>query len=70
MSRAMRWSLIAVAALAVAAVLATTGCSSLAYYAQSVNGHLALVQSAKPVPEWLADPQTPAPLRERLELSQ
>ena len=66
----MRWSLIAVAALSVAAALATTGCSSLAYYAQSVNGHLALVQSAKPVPEWLADPQTPAPLRERLELSQ
>jgi predicted aminopeptidase len=66
----MRWSLIGIGALAVAAVLATAGCSSLAYYAQSVNGHLALVQSAKPVPDWLADPQTPPELRARLELSQ
>jgi len=66
----MRRSLIVVAAIAGAAVLVTAGCSNIAYYAQSVNGHLALVQSAKPVPDWLADPQTPAALRARLELSQ
>ncbi|HKX44662.1 MAG TPA: aminopeptidase [Burkholderiaceae bacterium] len=66
----MRWSLAVVAVVAIVGALATAGCSNLAYYAQSVNGHLALVQSAKPVPEWLADPQTPAPLRQRLELSQ
>lgn len=65
-----RLGLIGAVGLAVAAALATSGCSNLAYYAQSVNGHLALVQSAKPVPEWLADPQTPAALKERLALSQ
>jgi predicted aminopeptidase len=65
-----RFGLFGAVVLAAVAVLATSGCSNLAYYAQSVNGHLALVQSAKPVPEWLADPQTPAALKERLALSQ
>jgi len=65
-----RFGLIGAVVLAAAAVLATSGCSNLAYYAQSVNGHLALVQSARPVPEWLADPQTPPALKERLALSQ
>lgn len=65
-----RFGLLGAVAVAVVAVLATSGCSNLAYYAQSVNGHLALVQSARPVPEWLADPQTPTALKERLALSQ
>jgi len=65
-----RFGLIGVVVATAAAVLATSGCSNLAYYAQSVNGHLALVQSAKPVPEWLADPQTAPALKERLALSQ
>lgn len=46
------------------------GCSSLGYYAQSVGGHLDLMRRARPIDEWLTDPATPAPLRERLELSQ
>ena len=46
-----RFGLIGAVVVAAAAVLATSGCSNLAYYAQSVNGHLSLVQSAKPVPE-------------------
>lgn len=65
-----RFGLLGAVVVAAAVVLATSGCSNLAYYAQSVNGHLALVQSAKPVPEWLADPQTPPALKERLALSQ
>jgi len=65
-----RFGLVGAVGLAAAAMLATSGCSNLAYYAQSVNGHLALVQSAKPVGEWLADPQTPPALKERLVLSQ
>jgi predicted aminopeptidase len=65
-----RIGLIGVALIAAVVALTTSGCSSIAYYAQSVNGHLALVQSAKPVPEWLADPQTPPALKARLELSQ
>ena len=66
----VRLGLAGVALLAVVAVLATSGCSGIAYYAQSVNGHLALVQAARPVPEWLADPQTPPALKARLALSQ
>ena len=56
--------------LAAGTVCLSSGCSTIGYYAQSVGGHLALVRSARPVPEWLADAQTPAPLRARLELSQ
>lgn len=56
--------------LAAATVCLSSGCSTIGYYAQSVGGHLAIVRAAKPVPEWLADAQTPAPLRARLELSQ
>ncbi len=47
-----------------------SGCSTLAYYGQAVGGHLELMRSARPVPEVLADPATPAALRERLQLSQ
>lgn len=51
-------------------VCGTTGCSTLAYYAQSVNGHLDLLQRARPVPQWLADTQAGDPLKRRLVLSQ
>jgi predicted aminopeptidase len=57
-------------ALAGAALLALTGCAQLGYYLQSTSGHVALLRAARPVPEVLADPATPAPLRERLALSQ
>jgi predicted aminopeptidase len=57
----------------VAAVLAAaclgSGCSSIGYYAASVNGHLALVESARPVDAWLADPATAPALKARLELA-
>ena len=71
-----RWTWIAVGTLtttvvtALAAVCLTTGCSSVAYYAQSVSGHLKLVGAAKPVSTWLADESSPAALKARLELSQ
>ena len=62
---------------ALAALLAASGCastraeeSSLAYYAQSVGGHLAMVRSARSVDDWLADRATPNALRERLRLAQ
>ncbi len=58
------------AAAAAAAALAVSGCSTLAYYGQAVNGHLDLLQRARPIDDWLADPATPAPLRERLQLAQ
>ena len=47
-----------------------SGCSDLGYYRQSVSGHLDLMARAKPVDDWLTDPQTPAALKQRLALSQ
>jgi len=76
-----RWARAAVVSLATLATLAggaallaavtlCTGCSSLSYYAQSVGGHLDLLRRARPIPEVLADPATPAALRDRLQLAQ
>ena len=56
--------------LAAGAVCLSSGCSTLGYYAQAVNGHLDLLQSAKPVAQWTADPATTPAMRERLALSQ
>ena len=58
------------ATLAITALGMTAGCSNLGYVAQSVHGHLILVRAARPVPEWLADAQTPDSLKEQLRLSQ
>ena len=44
--------------------------SPLAYTAQSVSGHLEVMRRARPVDDWVADPSTPAPLRQRLQLAQ
>jgi predicted aminopeptidase len=62
--------LVGSALLALGAACLGSGCSSIAYYAQAAGGHLNLLQRARPVAEVLADPATPAPLRERLQLSQ
>ncbi|HEX6363446.1 MAG TPA: aminopeptidase [Albitalea sp.] len=53
-----------------AAVLLATGCSTLDYYAHSIGGHLGVLRAARPVPQWIAAPDTPAALRERLALTQ
>lgn len=42
---------------------------SLAYYWQSVRGHLQLMGAAEPIADWLDRPGTSAALRERLELA-
>jgi predicted aminopeptidase len=57
----MRWLVIA-AALALVA-----GCQSLSYYTQAIGGHMKVMQKARPLSDWLADPATPPELRERLE---
>jgi predicted aminopeptidase len=46
-----------------------SGCGS-GYYLQAVGGHFEISRKAQPVERLLADPQTPAALRERLELAQ
>jgi predicted aminopeptidase len=58
-----------IAALLGAACL-TVGCSTLGYYAQSVGGHLDLVQRARPIDELATDASTPEALRARLALAQ
>ena len=51
-------------------VLFAAGCDTLGYYRQAIGGHLGVMQAARPVGEWLADPATPQPLRDRLALAQ
>lgn len=58
------------AVLACLCVLALAGCADTQYYWQSVNGHLRLMQAARPVTQWLGDAQTPDALKERLRLTQ
>ncbi|HEY1393293.1 MAG TPA: aminopeptidase, partial [Methylibium sp.] len=58
------------AALAAATLCLTSGCSSFGYLAQSAHGQLSLMSAARPVSQVLAEPDTSAELRARLELSQ
>lgn len=43
------------------------GCASLSYYGQAVTGHLDVMQRRQPIEPLLADPETPAALRAKLE---
>jgi predicted aminopeptidase len=47
-----------------------SGCSSVGYLAQSVDGHMDLMRRARPVHEWVADGSTAPALRRKLESSQ
>jgi predicted aminopeptidase len=57
-------------ALILAAAALLSGCADLGYYWQSARGHIGIMQAARPVPEWLADPAISAPLKAKLELTQ
>ena len=59
---------VACSALLLAACAQSGG--ALGYYWQSLRGHLAILQAARPVPEWLAAEDTPQALRQRLALAQ
>ncbi len=48
---------------------ALSGCGSAGYYWQSVQGHLALMQAARPVDQLLADPSVSSDLKARLSLA-
>lgn len=68
----LRWRGVRVAAagLALLALAGVSGCADLGYLTQSLGGHLALLEQARPIDDWLADPATPEALRERLRLAQ
>ena len=50
--------------------LCLAGCETVSYYSQAIRGQLGLVNAARPVSAWLADPATPPDLRQRLESAQ
>ncbi len=56
--------------VAVTTLVAISGCADIGYLVQSANGHLSLMRAAKPVDDWLADPQTTPQLKAQLELTQ
>jgi predicted aminopeptidase len=62
--------LAATALVAAAGVCLTSGCATVGYYAQSVVGHLEILQAARPVAQVIDDRATSAALKERLVLSQ
>lgn len=66
----MRLRRLLAAASATTALALLGGCSTLAYYAQAVHGHLDLLARAQPVQELLAAPTTPPQLRQQLQLAQ
>ncbi|MFZ5555463.1 MAG: aminopeptidase [Pseudomonadota bacterium] len=51
---------------ALAGLLVLAGCTNIDYYAQSVSGHLDVMTRAQPIPAVVADPATPARVKERL----
>lgn len=46
--------------------LSGSGCARFGYYLQAAHGELGILAAARPIPEVLSDPKTPAPLRARL----
>ena len=55
------------AGLIAAALLLVVGCQSLSYYTQAIGGHLRVMSHARPIGDWLADPNLDPQLRQRLE---
>ncbi len=51
-------------------IFGISGCSNLSYYWQNTQGHIAILNAAKPVQDWLDDPQTPEATKRRLQLAQ
>ena len=66
----MRWLAGVGVVAALSALCLGSGCSSIAYYGQSVGGHLDVMRRARPIADWLADPSTPLALARRLQVAQ
>ncbi len=65
MPRTLHGRLLAAGAL-LALAGAVAGCASVGYYAQAVQGHLSLMTAARPIDDWIRDPDTDPRLKERL----
>ncbi len=50
----------------IATALLIGGCAQLSYYAQAMHGQMSLLSSARPIDDWLADPQVSEDLKTRL----
>ena len=46
------------------------GWADIGYYVQSIAGHLQVLQAARPIEQWLADPSAAPELKQRLALAQ
>jgi predicted aminopeptidase len=68
-NRPLAGVLIALSAI-ILVVAGMSGCSNLSYYWQNTQGHIAVMNAAKPVKDWLDDPQTSSATKSRLELAQ
>ena len=66
--RGLRRWLAALCLLALAACVAS--CGTLGFYGQAIKGQYQIVAHQKPIEKLIADPQTPARLKEQLELVQ
>ncbi len=55
------------AAMVIAASLAASGCSTIAYYSQAINGQYQLLERQRPISALVKDPATSAQLKARLE---
>lgn len=62
--RARRWT----AGALVLAIAALCGCRTATFYSQAIKGQYEVLRLEQPTRDLLADPHTPAPLRERLAL--
>jgi predicted aminopeptidase len=63
-----RFFLLALGILVSLSLAACSSQSTVGYYWQSVTGHLAVMNAAKPISEWLDDASTPETLKEKLKL--
>ena len=51
-------------------LLCLSSCADVGYYWQSVEGHVSLMKAARPIDDWLIDPETPEKLKAKLALTQ
>ena len=56
-----------IVALGATVMALLAGCAQIGYYAQAAQGQFALLAEARPIDDWLADPQAGEPLKDKLK---